>query len=142
MRFWPSRSRTISSGSSGEREAYTSVANFTDEEMEIHLSFEDVTAEASVFGAYTVFAELDPRLFQLWDQAGRASDGIEVISDGIVQIVKPGAYMEGMRLMRSEILSVRVYTTPLKAWRKNQVYVLNVVQSDGKRHVGGQIMVF
>ncbi len=125
----------------GTRQSTIMVGNYErDREYEMTLTFDNANeTEASVFDYGEVFVTLPPELIQKWVDGGERGTGVSRISEYVLKINRPGAFLEGMLVNPDEIYACTIEFKETQAVPGPNVYFVDVGQYDGPLATGTKI---
>jgi len=90
------------------------VGNITKEIVLTKFVFDIPTGEEDLFKWGRIFVDLGGRLFRKWRDGDTQGWGIEIISEGVIQVTRPGAWIGGIKFDGREFHTVRVEFVPFE----------------------------
>ena len=122
------------------------ISNYTKRNASYRLMFEAVKGEPNIFDFGEVRIKLGKRVARIWENTGMNGQGIEVVDQQDVILLKSGAFLEPLPLkpMRSGVIDVFFKPDPKRLQYGRYVFRLEMQQYDAKTNqfIGGQTFVF
>ncbi len=135
---------SISTEDAGGFSSWLVVGNYSLDDMETRLRFDLPAGELlSIFDWGQVRVDLG-ELFEVWENGGGVGENIDILDDGTIQLLGPGAELGNMGLAQEEFFTIKVNFQPSSDSSITNVFKLNMDQIDvnAEELIGGQQFVF